>query len=131
MSITIEPATIYTREELKEMLGVSSRRLGRAVSDGKLKENKKGRLRFYRGQWILDWLDATSVSKPKKRDLETGFAQKQTPPKRGRPRKQLQPPEDVSNKAEVIAQMQAELKAANERINALCAEKTQNETGTP
>lgn len=73
MPAIIDPNAIYSIEEVKSMLGVTTRRLGQAALDGTLKSSRKGRDRFFRGQWLLDWIDTPSDA-PKPSMKPTGTA---------------------------------------------------------
>ncbi len=60
MHATISPHDIYDDLELYELLELSSQTLSRARSNHQLQYSRLGNRTLYFGQWILDWINATS-----------------------------------------------------------------------
>ncbi len=63
----IKPATIdreafYSQEQVKNELGISIRAIGDACRAGELKSTVRASKRFFRGQWLIDWLDGNHQS---------------------------------------------------------------------
>ena len=54
----IDPAGIYDDSALVLGLGLTHAALARARRAGELRFSRKGMRTLYRGQWILDWLEA-------------------------------------------------------------------------
>lgn len=54
----IDPTGIYSDGELRLILDVGAAVTARARRSGDLRHARQGRRVIYRGQWILDWLDA-------------------------------------------------------------------------
>lgn len=54
----IEPEAVYDDAALVLGLGVTYAALARSRRAGTLRASRKGRRTLYRGQWVLDWLDA-------------------------------------------------------------------------
>jgi hypothetical protein len=54
----IDPAAVYDDGTLVLGLGITHAALASARRRGALRFMKSGRRTLYRGQWVLDWLDA-------------------------------------------------------------------------
>jgi hypothetical protein len=57
----IDPDGIYPEGHVRILLGLSEREMRRARRTRALQWSAQGRQRFYLGQWILNWLHASSV----------------------------------------------------------------------
>jgi hypothetical protein len=55
---TIHPDSIYLDGNVRLLLGLPSSTLARARRNRALKFTKQGHKILYRGQWLLDWLEA-------------------------------------------------------------------------
>lgn len=62
----IDPEGIYHNGDACLILGLTSATLARARREKWLRFSRQGRVILYRGQWLLDWIDAAS-SAPAKR----------------------------------------------------------------
>lgn len=60
-SFTIDPNAVYRDGEIRLKLGVTSSALAKARREKTLKFSRQGHRILYRGQWLLDWLEATAV----------------------------------------------------------------------
>ncbi len=59
------PATInceayYSQEQVKEILGLSNRAIGNACRSSELRCTERAGRRFFRGSWLIDWLDGAA-----------------------------------------------------------------------
>lgn len=63
--VRIEPESLYHDAALVLLLGTTHAALARARRAGVLRHTRQGRRVFYRGAWVLDWLDR-SESTPAK-----------------------------------------------------------------
>jgi len=66
--IRIDPDAIYEEGTLRLLLGLTSEVLAKARRSGELQHQRRGRVVFYRGQWVLDWL----TGQPTKRRRTAG-----------------------------------------------------------
>jgi hypothetical protein len=57
-TVTINPLSVYTSEQLSTMLDASEATLAEARRSGALRATRKGRRVLYLGEWVLDWLRA-------------------------------------------------------------------------
>jgi hypothetical protein len=55
-TVTINPLSVYTGDQLSSMLDVSEATLAEARRSGALRATRKGRRVLYLGEWVLDWL---------------------------------------------------------------------------
>lgn len=62
----IDPNAIYRPEDVKAILKIGSMTLGYACKSGKLKFAQQGRQRFFRGQWLLDYVDNSVIQNQSK-----------------------------------------------------------------
>jgi hypothetical protein len=69
--LRIDPDGIYPEGHVRILLGLSERKMNRARRTHALQWNAQGRQRFYLGQWILNWLHASSVSRCADAEKET------------------------------------------------------------
>jgi hypothetical protein len=60
--IVIDPAAIYHDGTLRLALDLPSATLARARREGRLRFTRQGGRVLYRGQWILDWLEADALA---------------------------------------------------------------------
>ena len=56
----LDPRGVYDDGTLHVYLGLSPASLADARRRGELRHTRKGKRIIYLGQWILDWLEATS-----------------------------------------------------------------------
>lgn len=56
----IDPEGIYAEGDIRRMLQLSEQDLRRARKLGLLRFVRNGHGRIYRGQWILDWIEAAA-----------------------------------------------------------------------
>ncbi len=57
MGVTIQPDTFYRPDDVKRIFGFSIHSLDVACRNGELRFVKQSGQRFFRGQWLIDWLD--------------------------------------------------------------------------
>lgn len=60
----IDPDGIYHDGDARLLLGLTSATMVSARRGGKLRFTRKGRSILYRGQWLLDWLNADTAHSP-------------------------------------------------------------------
>lgn len=60
---TIIPDAVYSEGELREYLSLTSAAVARARRTGKLRFARQGNQFLYRGQWLLDWLEADATAR--------------------------------------------------------------------
>jgi hypothetical protein len=60
--ITINPDGLYDDGAVVLALDIPSATLARARRTGRLRHTRQGRRVLYRGQWLLDWLEATATT---------------------------------------------------------------------
>lgn len=60
--IRLDPAALYDGYSVRLLLGISEHALRQARSSGALRSVIRGRRRFYRGDWILVWLNDAEVN---------------------------------------------------------------------
>jgi hypothetical protein len=56
----IKPDTYYDQDAVRRMLGLSPRTLGIACRSGQLRSIRRGGVRFFRGTWLIAWLEPES-----------------------------------------------------------------------
>lgn len=56
-NIRIEPNSFFDDSAVKKILGLSSTAIGRACNSGELRFTERAGRRWFRGQWLIDWLD--------------------------------------------------------------------------
>ena len=61
--VRIDPDAFYDEGTARLLLGLSAAALARARSEGTLRSVKRGLRTFYKGLWILDWLEGPSASR--------------------------------------------------------------------
>jgi hypothetical protein len=61
----IHPCAIYTVESLRVALGLSKSTIGREVRLGRLRVTKRAGKYFLLGVWVLEWLRAGEVRRPR------------------------------------------------------------------
>lgn len=61
MPKTIDPAAYYTTADVKA-LGIGPRTLGNACRKGALRFASVGVDRYFRGQWLIDWIEGREPS---------------------------------------------------------------------
>ncbi len=62
----IDPNAIYKSEDVKAILKIGPMTLGNACKSGRLKYAQQGKQRFFRGQWLLDYVDNSVMSNQQK-----------------------------------------------------------------
>jgi len=60
--IRIEPDALYDDGSLYQAIGVSPATLAAARSAGVLRHARTGRRTFYKGEWVLTWLEAAAAA---------------------------------------------------------------------
>lgn len=58
--IVIESEALYDDSALRQALGLTSATLAAARRAGTLRYARQGKRTFYKGAWILDWLESTA-----------------------------------------------------------------------
>jgi hypothetical protein len=58
----IESDEIYDEAGVCEILAVPRSGIQRECRDGRLRFSKRAGKRFFRGQWLLDWMDGDSTT---------------------------------------------------------------------
>lgn len=58
----IQPNAVYGDGQLRLLLDIPSATIVRERREGRLRHVRKGHRIFYRGQWILDWLESSSAA---------------------------------------------------------------------
>ena len=60
----VDPEGIYHDGDVRLLLGLTATSTSRARREGRLRYTRQGRSVLYRGQWLIDWLeaDATAIS---------------------------------------------------------------------
>lgn len=66
--IRIDPDAIYEEGTLRLLLGLTSEAIAKGRRSGELQHRRHGRVVFYKGQWVLDWL----TGKPTERRRAAG-----------------------------------------------------------
>lgn len=59
MPADIKPESFYDQDSLGEILGVSIKAIGIACRRKELRFTERAGRRFFRGQWIIDWLEGS------------------------------------------------------------------------
>ena len=59
--IRIEPGAFYEAPAVRHLLGISSAALSRAQRTGALRATKRGTRTFFKGEWILAWLESAAA----------------------------------------------------------------------
>jgi hypothetical protein len=60
--VLIEPEALYDDGSLRQALGLTPSSLSAARRAGSLRYVRQGKRTFYRGAWILSWLDGSATS---------------------------------------------------------------------
>lgn len=63
MPARIDPDGIYHDSQARLVLGLASATLARARREGRLRYSRQGKRILYRGQWLLDWLEADAANR--------------------------------------------------------------------
>lgn len=58
----IDPNAFYDQEKLRVLLDLSNRAIGDACRSKRLRFTQQAGRRFFRGSWIIAWLEGESVS---------------------------------------------------------------------
>jgi hypothetical protein len=54
---TIDREAFYSQSQVKLMFGISSHGIGDACRAGQLRFSERAGKRFFRGSWIIEWLE--------------------------------------------------------------------------
>lgn len=65
--VKIEPDALYDDGALRQSIGLTPATLAAARRAGILRHARQGRRCFYKGEWILAWLDSESASNSTRR----------------------------------------------------------------
>jgi hypothetical protein len=57
-AVRIEPESLYDDGALRQVLGLTPTTLASARRDGTLRYTRKGKRMFYKGEWILAWMES-------------------------------------------------------------------------
>jgi hypothetical protein len=60
----IQPEAVYTRSEAQTLLRLGEQSFSAEVRAGRLKRVGEERYWKFRGQWLLDWLEAQAAAQP-------------------------------------------------------------------
>jgi hypothetical protein len=60
-ALPIDPDTVYTEGSVSLALDLPLATLARARREGRLRYSRQGQRILILGQWLLDWLNATSL----------------------------------------------------------------------
>ncbi len=66
--VVIEPDALYDDGALRQALGLTPAALADARRGGTLRHTRKGRRTFYKGEWILTWLESGAAPSPADRN---------------------------------------------------------------
>jgi len=58
---TFERDAFYTAAQVGDLLGISIRSIGDACRAGDLQYTLRARKRFFKGHWIIEWLEVPST----------------------------------------------------------------------
>ena len=58
---TIEREAVYSQSQVKLLLGISIRSIGDACRASELQFTFRARRRFFKGQWLIDWLEGQAT----------------------------------------------------------------------
>ena len=59
----INPNGYYDQEAVGELLSIPLVRITKAIKANELRHSKRAGKAFFRGQWLIDWLDGKSKDK--------------------------------------------------------------------
>lgn len=62
--VLIDPEALYDDGALRQALGLTSAAMTAARRSGALRFTRKGKRTFYRGAWILAWLESDAMPRP-------------------------------------------------------------------
>jgi hypothetical protein len=62
--VRIDPDAVYEDGAVVLALDLPSATLLKARREGRLRYSRRGRRTYYLGQWLLDWLTASQVTRP-------------------------------------------------------------------
>lgn len=69
----IKPDGYYDQSAVEKLLGISKRAIGCACKSGALRVSERGGRRFFRGDWLIAWLEGDNSNstneRPKKSRL--------------------------------------------------------------
>ncbi len=60
--VLIEPEALYDDGALRQALGLTPTTLAAARRAGKLRFTRQGKRTFYKGQWVLAWLESQTAT---------------------------------------------------------------------
>ena len=64
--VSIQPEAVYDDGALYLSLGLTAAALAKARRGGELRFTRQGKRTLYLGQWVLDWLQATATTEPRR-----------------------------------------------------------------
>ena len=59
--VLIEPEALYDDGALRAALGLSPSSLANARRAGQLRFSRQGKRTFYKGKWVLEWLESQAA----------------------------------------------------------------------
>jgi hypothetical protein len=68
----IEATGVYTVEAAARSIGLPVRCLANAIRAGDLRHARKARMNLVIGQWVIDWIAAAEVDRPRRTDGREG-----------------------------------------------------------
>ncbi len=57
----IKPDAFYDQDALRRLLGLSVKAIGNACRSGQLRTTERAGRRFFRGSWIIAWLEGSET----------------------------------------------------------------------
>ena len=57
----IKPDCFYDQDAVRGLLGLTAKAIGIACRDRQLRFTERAGRRFFRGQWVIDWLEGSPV----------------------------------------------------------------------
>lgn len=68
----IKPDSFYDQDALRRLLGLSVKAIGTACRSGSLRCSERAGRRFFRGSWVIEWLEGSPVSETRNPNEERG-----------------------------------------------------------
>jgi hypothetical protein len=59
----IKPDCFYDQDAVRRLLGLSVKAIGNACRAGQLRYSERAGRRFFRGSWVIAWLEGDAVEK--------------------------------------------------------------------
>lgn len=60
----IKPECFYDQDAIRGILGVTAKAIGNACRSGKLRFSERAGRRFFRGAWVIAWLEGDEAKEP-------------------------------------------------------------------